>query len=147
MITNTCVILYQITNILACRNLITIFIFDSKNQDLLIYLTTKYLLMEEVLSVKDLRKSYVKNGLSGVKETVRAVDGISFSIKRNETLVLAGESASGKTTTALLILRAIEPDAGSITFDGVEIDNKKDVLRKLRMECQMIIQVFFKGVF
>lgn len=97
--------------------------------------------MEPILAINDLKKYFIKKGLwRSNKETIRVSDGVSFSINRGETLVLAGESGSGKTTIARLILRAIEPDSGKITFDGQEITNQKDDLRKIRMGCQMIHQ-------
>jgi peptide/nickel transport system ATP-binding protein len=97
--------------------------------------------MEEILSVKNLKKYFTKKGLSGAsKETIRVADGVSFSIKSGETLVLAGESGSGKTTIARLILRALEPDSGTIFFEGQEITNQQDHLRKIRLGCQMVHQ-------
>lgn len=74
------------------------------------------------------------------KETVRAVDGVSLSIKKGQTLVLAGESGSGKTTMARLILGAVEPDSGEIIFDNTEINTDTSSLKKIRKECQMIHQ-------
>ncbi len=96
--------------------------------------------VDEILSVKNLKKYFVKGGFTRQRETVRAVDDISFSIKKGQTFVLAGESGSGKTTVSRLILRAIEPDAGEIIFDGVKITNDTPSLRKIRTECQMIHQ-------
>ncbi|MGI0073538.1 MAG: oligopeptide/dipeptide ABC transporter ATP-binding protein [Nitrosotalea sp.] len=94
--------------------------------------------MEEILSVRNLKKYFVSGGFSRHKDIARAVDEISFSIKNGETFVLAGESGSGKTTIARLILRAIEPDCGEIIFDGVPIT--RDNLKEIRRECQMIHQ-------
>ncbi|MHB8603560.1 MAG: ABC transporter ATP-binding protein [Nitrosotalea sp.] len=97
--------------------------------------------MQDILSVKNLKKYFVKKGFTGTdKEITRVADDISFSIKNAETFVLAGESGSGKTTIARLILRALEPDSGTIIFDGQEITNQKDSLEKIRLGCQMVHQ-------
>ncbi len=72
--------------------------------------------------------------------TVRATDDVSFSLKEGEVFVLAGESGSGKSTIAKLILKSIELDSGKIFFDDQEIDNQKENLAKIRMNCQMIHQ-------
>jgi peptide/nickel transport system ATP-binding protein len=72
---------------------------------------------------------------------VRAVDGVSLTIERGKAFVLAGESGSGKSTLMRLILRAIEPDSGSIIFDGDDItkyEGKK--LKRFRTNVQMIHQ-------
>jgi peptide/nickel transport system ATP-binding protein len=81
-----------------------------------------------------------KNWLGKQSAVVRAVDDVSFSVTAGESFVLAGESGSGKSTIAKIILRSIEPDGGKIIFDGVEITSKKEDLRKIRMGCQMIYQ-------
>ena len=73
-------------------------------------------------------------------DTVRATDDISFSVKKGEVFVLAGESGSGKSTIAKLILRSIQPDSGKIFFENQEIDNNPENLQKIRMGCQMIHQ-------
>lgn len=72
---------------------------------------------------------------------VKAVDDVSFSLEKGKVFVLAGESGSGKTTIARLILRAIEPDSGSIIFNGEDITNKTDKeLRNVRTNIQMVYQ-------
>ncbi len=97
--------------------------------------------MNEVLSVVNLSKTFTKKNFFGSKtSTVRAVEDVTFTLHDNETLVIAGESGSGKTTIAKLILGAIRPDSGKIIFDGNEITDDDVSLRKIRMHCQMVHQ-------
>ncbi|MFQ6123044.1 MAG: ABC transporter ATP-binding protein [Candidatus Heimdallarchaeota archaeon] len=100
-----------------------------------------------VIQVKDLFKWFpVRTGLFSAffrtkKEFVHAVDGISFDVRRGEILCLAGESGCGKTTTARVVLRLIEPTAGEIYYEGTDIVKlEKEALRKLRADIQMIFQ-------
>jgi len=97
--------------------------------------------LSEILKVEHLKKYFTKKGMFGAKSnTVRATDDVSFSVKKGEVFVLAGESGSGKSTIAKLILKSIELDSGKIFFEGQEIDNQKENLAKIRMNCQMIHQ-------
>jgi len=97
--------------------------------------------VNEILKVEHLKKYFIKKGLFGSKSTiVRATDDVSFSLKKGEVFVLAGESGSGKSTIAKLILKSIEPDSGKIFFEDQEIDNEQKNLKKIRMNCQMIHQ-------
>jgi oligopeptide transport system ATP-binding protein len=97
-----------------------------------------------LLEVEGLAKHYpVSRGLVMAREvgTVRAVDGVSFSLQRGETLALVGESGCGKSTTARLVLRLIEPSAGIVRFEGVDITEMGGApLRKLRRRMQIVFQ-------
>ncbi len=97
--------------------------------------------VEEILKVEHLKKYFTEKGLFSSKTTtVRAVDDVSFSLKKGEVFVLAGESGSGKSTIAKLILKSIELDSGKIFFEDQEINNEQKNLKKIRMNCQMIHQ-------
>ncbi len=63
--------------------------------------------MNEILKVEHLKKYFIKKGLFASKSIVRAADDVSFSLKKGEVFVLAGESGSGKSTIAKLILKSI----------------------------------------
>jgi len=71
---------------------------------------------------------------------VKAVEDGSFSLHNDEVLVIAGESGSGKSTIAKLILGAITPDSGKVIFQGKEIKNISNSLMEIRMNCQMVHQ-------
>ena len=97
--------------------------------------------MSEILRVEHLTKHFTKKGIFGkISDTVRATDDVSFVLNQGEVLVLAGESGSGKSTIAKLILKSIESDSGKIFFESQEITNNKENLKKIRMNTQMIHQ-------
>ena len=97
--------------------------------------------MSDILKVEHLTKHFVKKGLFSSKTSiVRATDDVSFSLKEGEVFVLAGESGSGKSTIARLIMKAIEANSGKIIFEGQEIGNDSKSLSKIRMSCQMVHQ-------
>jgi oligopeptide transport system ATP-binding protein len=99
---------------------------------------------ETLLEVKHLTKHFpITRGILIQKQVgaVQAVNDISFSVKKGETLGLVGESGCGKSTTGRMLLRLLEPTSGSVIFEGRDIYalNKKD-MRDLRRDMQIIFQ-------
>ena len=89
-----------------------------------------------ILEVSGIAKHFRVSG-----GTVRAVDGVSFQLARGETLALVGESGCGKSTTARLALRLIEPSAGSLQFDGADMTHAGSAaLRAMRRRAQIVFQ-------
>jgi len=102
-----------------------------------------------LLEVENLKKYFpVKKGiLSRTVGEVRAVDGVSFTIQRGETLGLVGESGCGKTTVGRTILRLIEPTAGRVSFNGENLlELNREKLRSLRASLQIIFQDPFSSL-
>lgn len=98
---------------------------------------------DHVLKVTDLKMHFpIRAGLlKRVVGHVRAVDGVSFAVRRGETLGLVGESGCGKSTIGRTILRLYEPTSGSITFDGEDITHlDSKALVNVRQQMQMIFQ-------
>jgi peptide/nickel transport system ATP-binding protein len=98
---------------------------------------------EPLLSVQHLKKYFpIHRGVFGrVGAHVKAVDDVSFTINKGETFGLVGESGCGKTTAGRAILRLLEPDSGTIRFDGVDLLSlPKQELRKKRRDMQIIFQ-------
>ncbi|MEU0520739.1 dipeptide ABC transporter ATP-binding protein [Streptosporangium sp. NPDC006007] len=96
-----------------------------------------------LLSVQGLQKYFpvTKGLLRRQVGAVKAVDGVSFDVRRGETLGLVGESGCGKSTTGRLITRLLEPTAGRIVFDGHDITHMSPSrIRPLRRDVQMIFQ-------
>jgi ABC-type glutathione transport system ATPase component len=102
-----------------------------------------------LLSVRDLTKHFpIKKGLFGkAAGSVRAVQNVSFDVMPGETLGLVGESGCGKSTTGRMILRLIEPTAGSVEFEGVDLVKlNASQMRTLRRRIQVIFQDPFSSL-
>ena len=102
-----------------------------------------------LLEVRQLKKQYpIRQALtSRVSGKIYAVDGISFEIRRGETLGLVGESGCGKSTAGKTVLRLMEPTGGTIRLDGRDITHlRRAELRPLRREMQMIFQDPFSSL-
>ncbi len=96
-----------------------------------------------LLEVRNLTKSFSsgRDWLGRRTKWSHAVKGVSFTLERGECLAVVGESGAGKSTVGRMVLRLIEPDSGSVTFDGVNVlATKPKQLRELRQRMQMIFQ-------
>jgi ABC-type oligopeptide transport system ATPase subunit len=96
-----------------------------------------------LVEVQGLTKRFVskRRSLGRAAEWFTAVDEVSFTLERGETLALVGESGAGKSTTGRLVLRLIEPDGGSVRFDGTDVSSLKGGdLRVMRRRMQMVFQ-------
>ena len=95
---------------------------------------------QNLLDISGLQKHFpVGGGIIGKKQVVRAVDGVTFSVAKGETLGIVGESGCGKSTTARLLMHLIQPDSGSIVYDGEPVGPSLS-LRELRRRMQMVFQ-------
>lgn len=97
-----------------------------------------------ILEARGLKKYFEKPGkklFSREKEVIKAVDDVSFDVRKGTTLGIVGESGSGKSTVARLVNRLITPTAGSVRFHDAEITAMSgEELRKLRRQIQMVFQ-------
>ena len=98
--------------------------------------------MNKLLETQQLKKYFPTTGFFSTKKAlVHAVDGVSLSINKGETLGLVGESGSGKTTIGRLVLRLIEPTEGAVFFSGVNLMSLNGkALRKLRQRTGIVFQ-------
>src|SRR6201985_2933388 len=95
---------------------------------------------QPLLQVNGLTKHFpVRGDLFSARKTVRAVDNLSFSIAKGETVGIVGESGCGKSTTARLLMHLMPRDAGEIIYDGMQIGRALS-LRELRRGMQMVFQ-------
>jgi oligopeptide/dipeptide ABC transporter ATP-binding protein len=98
---------------------------------------------QELIQVKNLVKYFPVRGglLQRVVAWVQAVDDVSFTVRKGETLGLVGESGCGKTTVGRTMLRLIEPTSGEVLFDGVNVFNLRgNEMKKMRRNMQIIFQ-------
>ncbi len=104
---------------------------------------------EKLLIVRDLKKYFQPKNrfLEAPSAPIRAVDGISFTLVKGETLGLVGESGCGKSTAARTLLRLIEPTSGQVSFCGTNLfDLTENEMRNLRREMQIIFQDPYSSV-
>jgi len=102
---------------------------------------TELLRVQGVVKEFGLRRTVAERVTRNAPEPYRAVDDVSFTLRRGEILGLAGGSGSGKTTLARCIVRLIEPDAGTVELDGVDVRAAGGrELRELRRRMQMVFQ-------
>jgi peptide/nickel transport system ATP-binding protein len=96
--------------------------------------------LQPLLEVRGLSKHFaVRGGMLGRRGVVRAVDDVSFAVRKGEVLGIVGESGCGKSTTARLVIGLIPPDGGDIVFDGEAVGSALS-LRDLRRRVQMVFQ-------
>ena len=92
-----------------------------------------------LVEVKDLKEYFNINTGLFTSKPLKAVDGVSFAIRKGETLGLVGESGCGKTTVGRTLLHLYKPTAGEIWFDGKKIETRKDIL-EYRKKSAMVFQ-------
>lgn len=96
----------------------------------------------DILAVNGLKTWFpFGNRWLGPKRWIRAVDGVDLTVKRGEILGIVGESGSGKTTLGRSLLRLVEPNAGRIDFDGIDLLRLgREQMRAMRRRMQIIFQ-------
>ncbi|MGE6754157.1 ABC transporter ATP-binding protein [Rossellomorea sp. NPDC071047] len=98
---------------------------------------------EPLLKVENLKKHFpITGGILGRPvSSVKAVDGVSFTVNKGETLGIVGESGCGKSTTGRMLMRLIDPSEGKVTFEDRELTSlSNSEMRKIRREMQMVFQ-------
>ena len=94
---------------------------------------------DELLTVNDLKVHFNSKALP-----IRAVDGVSFTLARGETLGIVGESGCGKTTTGMSIVNLVQATSGEIVFDGMDLTRLQSLPRQKQLELRRRIQVVFQ---
>ncbi len=97
-----------------------------------------------VLQVENLKKYYSSSGTGKLKQSVHAVDGVSFTLKAGEVLGIIGESGCGKSTLGKLLIQLEEPTGGSILYNG---EKAADLLKKDRFSFRKLVQMVFQNPF
>ncbi|WP_313548210.1 ATP-binding cassette domain-containing protein, partial [Corynebacterium sp.] len=96
---------------------------------------------EAVISVRNLTKEFDIRGSRGDKKHFKAVDDVSFDLRRGSTLALVGESGSGKSTVANMVLNLLEPTSGTISYEGTDVSTlSSKQLFDLRRKMQVVFQ-------
>lgn len=104
---------------------------------------------QALLEVKQLKKYFPvrAEGFSAQRRFVHAVDGVSFSVPKGQTLGIVGESGCGKSTTARLVAKLMESDAGTMVFDGEGVEEFRGIaLKDFRRNLQMVFQDSFASL-
>ncbi len=99
--------------------------------------------MKKLLETNNLSKTYTQTQgfFSRIKTSIHALDNVSFSINEGTTMAVVGESGSGKSTLAKSLVRLVQLDQGSVTFDGNDLLNLEgESLKSVRKDIQMIFQ-------
>lgn len=97
--------------------------------------------MTALLEIKDLTKTFIMKGFWGKKTEIHALNGISLTVRKGESLGIVGESGCGKSTLANLLIRLEEPTSGDILLDGISVSHSKEKdLKKLRSRIQIVFQ-------
>ncbi|GAB2508552.1 Glutathione import ATP-binding protein GsiA [Corynebacterium atrinae] len=96
---------------------------------------------EEVIRVENLTKEFDVRGSRGAKKTLRAVDNVSFTLRKGTTLALVGESGSGKSTVANMVLNLLDPTEGKVYYQGTDLStlNNRELFN-MRRKMQVVFQ-------
>ena len=100
-----------------------------------------------LLSARGLRKSYGGGGILGRRKAVNVIDGLDFDVREGEVVGLVGATGAGKSTLGMLLVRLLEADAGSVTFDGRDLLSAEGPqLKAMRAQLQMLFQDPFEAL-